>query len=729
MKYLYNTLPRVSLMVFVLCFGTGNVTLASNSVSVNLEIECPSEALVLCEADFQTSIPDSNKLLIGEDNPEATSCGLHLSLNLPVTSDQAQIQCSVGYSPSNTQEFIEIHPFQPIEVDSSGNAVLHLSTSTSADSVIRSQGLAYNTGCMEDDNGYHRLVWRVTDTSGDTIECEQLVRLEDCVAPDLTPVGISSVVVPVSGEVTIWAKDFYASVLDDCSSEEEHLFSFDSASYTPSRTFDCDDFCENGSPQYLLLIVAADGGRDLDCSGTVEWNERNKQNGQTAVFFDDNLFVCGADDCGGLGTGRVTTEEGVGINNVVVSLCDQNGVIATTSTDEQGWYSSDYTPNPLLDLQLKAEKIDEYTNGVSTLDLIKIQKHLLGYESLSSPYKRIAADANNSESISAIDLLELRKLLLGIYSELPNNKAWVFIPENFVFLNVESPWPYDDFIEWGPPFSWDFIGVKIGDVDNSAIPGFQSIENRSSQPTLYLMGNDLQFIRGEIVEVPVKADHFNEMLGFQFTMETGSLEFLDVIPGALQLKEESIAEHENAVTAVWFDVSPHSTSSQATLFTLRFKARESGTLSEQLSISSRITEALAFYSENDQNIAEYSVALNIEPEIKGASFTLDTLVLCNEDDQAFLPETNQLFVGEGDPNAVRCGLHLNLKLEIPASDDSLVYSVGYYPSNGADFYPFQLSRTVAADSAGIVTFDLNTAELGVGGSCERRTSLQFRLQA
>jgi hypothetical protein len=62
------------------------------------------------------------------------------------------------------------------------------------------------------------------------------------------------------------------------------------------------------------------------------------------------------------------------------------------------------------------------TGGVSTLDLVDMQKHLL-IKPLSSPYKMIAADANNSKSITAIDLIEMRKLILGIYAELPYNTS------------------------------------------------------------------------------------------------------------------------------------------------------------------------------------------------------------------------------------------------------------------------------------------------------------------
>ena len=59
---------------------------------------------------------------------------------------------------------------------------------------------------------YHRILISVEDGCGNASTCEYLVRLEDCKKP--TPVcinGLSTVVMPSNGEVTIWAKDYNAS--------------------------------------------------------------------------------------------------------------------------------------------------------------------------------------------------------------------------------------------------------------------------------------------------------------------------------------------------------------------------------------------------------------------------------------------------------------------------------------------------------------------------------------
>lgn len=52
-----------------------------------------------------------------------------------------------------------------------------------------------------------------------------------------------------------------------------------------------------------------------------------------------------------------------------------------------------------------------------------IQRHILDIQSFTSPYKLIASDANNDGKISASDLTDLRKLILGTTNELPKNES------------------------------------------------------------------------------------------------------------------------------------------------------------------------------------------------------------------------------------------------------------------------------------------------------------------
>ena len=119
-----------------------------------------------------------------------------------------------------------------------------------------------------------------------------------------------------------------------------------------------------------------------------------------------------------------------------------------------------------------------YLNGVSTNDLVLISKHILGLQALDSPYKIIAADANQDGKVTSFDVVVLRKLILGITNELPNGKSWRFVPADYAFPNPANPFQpaFPERIEVPntadpAPNFFKFTGVKIGDVNYSADPG------------------------------------------------------------------------------------------------------------------------------------------------------------------------------------------------------------------------------------------------------------------
>jgi hypothetical protein len=66
--------------------------------------------------------------------------------------------------------------------------------------------------------------------------------------------------------------------------------------------------------------------------------------------------------------------------------------------------------------------------GISTLDLITLSRHISGQEIITEPYKLYAADLDGNGHVGANDLLLLKKALLGGYKipSYPGNLSWVF---------------------------------------------------------------------------------------------------------------------------------------------------------------------------------------------------------------------------------------------------------------------------------------------------------------
>ena len=113
--------------------------------------------------------------------------------------------------------------------------------------------------------------------------------------------------------------------------------------------------------------------------------------------------------------------------------------------------------------------------GVSVMDIILIQRHILGVVRLSSPYKMIAADVNRSGSITTLDIIQMQRLILGVVNGFPGNTSWRFIPASYVFPNPEHPWleAFPEGLDYtcnqGSLQTFNFIAVKIGDVNGSSL--------------------------------------------------------------------------------------------------------------------------------------------------------------------------------------------------------------------------------------------------------------------
>lgn len=147
-------------------------------------------------------------------------------------------------------------------------------------------------------------------------------------------------------------------------------------------------------------------------------------------------------------------------------LCQQE--LNTTCTT----YSACVCPTH-TDYKVRPVKNNDPLNGVSTFDLVLINKHILGLEALNSPYKIIGADADKSGGVTPFDLAVLRQLILGLISVLPNgNTSWRFIPLAHTFSNPANPFssPFPESITDELPITdADFVAVKVGDVNNNTV--------------------------------------------------------------------------------------------------------------------------------------------------------------------------------------------------------------------------------------------------------------------
>jgi hypothetical protein len=299
--------------------------------------------------------------------------------------------------------------------------------------------------------------------------------------------------------------------------------------------------------------------------------------------------LCG--DPGAIGVaGLITNEENETVENVQVNLT--GGTALSTTTVVNGSYNfsgltrgNDYTITPV--------KNDDYLNGVSTFDLVLITKHILGSKKLDSPYKLIAADANNSGSVSAVDLIQFRKLVLSINRTLANNSSWRFIPASYQFPDANNPWAtqFPEILNYNDLQSaiatGDFVAVKLGDVNGNARANSALNDQRTLAGVFNLNLKDQEVVAGNEYRVSFTAADLN-VQGYQFTMNLNGLELVDIEYGVAKAENFGLVE-EGVITTSW-----NGTANSSDLFTLVVRANATAQLSELLSVNSRYTVAEAY---------------------------------------------------------------------------------------------------------------------------------------
>jgi hypothetical protein len=196
----------------------------------------------------------------------------------------------------------------------------------------------------------------------------------------------------------------------------------------------------------------------------------------TFIIVLDYIGFCGD----GLSVqGNVNTPDGVPVPNVRVELdWREFGVDSTDATGRYSYFEGAYFGEPA---SIKPIREGDELNGVSTFDLVLMSKHLLGVQPFDHYTQYIAADINRSGTITLLDMIQLRRLILQ-QEGFDNNTSWRFIPEDqdhwgegtiLDWNNISEQIYLSDIeadIEWQSIYTVDFIAIKVGDLDGSATP-------------------------------------------------------------------------------------------------------------------------------------------------------------------------------------------------------------------------------------------------------------------
>lgn len=280
------------------------------------------------------------------------------------------------------------------------------------------------------------------------------------------------------------------------------------------------------------------------------------------IDIQDNQFnLCDGDITVNAIAGKINTEQGVPISGVSVQLSGRTD--RTTLTDTDGAFLIDQVETG-YDYTLSPSSAMDPMDGVTTFDLVMMSKHILGIQEFDSPYQTIAADINNSGSISSLDLIQLRKMILNLASEFPNNSSWRFVDAAYTFSETPSDWlkAFPELININnfDPFSdeaYDFVAVKTGDVNFSNSRSRQRLgsDNRNNRLAKQLSYKLLETRHGEI-SLEVGSSQLDEIEGLQFTLsfDPEKLAFISLDETATLLSEENVGlkfVEEGLLTISW----------------------------------------------------------------------------------------------------------------------------------------------------------------------------------
>jgi hypothetical protein len=450
--------------------------------------------------------------------------------------------------------------------------------------------------------GTHKIKWIVEDGCGNETVCEYTFIVKDCKAPTVICQNGLSANVMTTG-ITLFVSDFLNDASDNCTTLDHLKFAI-RRSGTGVAGFPLD---ANNAPNTSVTFDCNDVGTQpveiwaQDKAGNADFCE-------TYIIVQDNLGNCPNVNGQATVAGLLQTEGQNGLEESDVEMSGQNPVGPTFNyfgmTDQDGSYHFSNAVPMFSNLTVTPTKDDNPLNGVSTYDLVLISKHILGIEPLATPYKMIAADANMSGSITTFDIVEIRKMILGIYDELPSNTSWRFVDKDFAFPNAANPFqttfPENKSLAdiHADQMGQDFVAIKVGDVNNTAIANsLMSSEDRSAGTLLFDV-DDREVKAGEVFTATFKAADL--VTGYQFTLNYNDLEVMDVIPGSdMKVDNFSVQPERNAITTSWFKGANVNKAE----FSVKFRARATGSLSKMLGVSSRVTKAEAYKEDDNANAA------------------------------------------------------------------------------------------------------------------------------
>lgn len=332
-----------------------------------------------------------------------------------------------------------------------------------------------------------------------------------------------------------------------------------------SLLFNCDDI---GINQYAIEIISEDGNSTI-CSNLINIIDPDGHCGDPRP---NEAAIAG----------KIFSPSGENMSDINVNL--QNEASYDTDTDQFGLYLFESLPmGSNCEVAPKHDK--DPMQGITTFDMVLIQKHILQINEFTNPFQHIAADVNLNGRIDIQDLLEIRSLLLFQTSSFSQSPSYRFIKADYQFEDPQNP--LDEELPSShicqdikdTQFDLDFISIKMGDIDGSS---FQFDSKNISERTAakYILRFEDQILPAKATtSVEIKGVSLATFSALQFGLQLSHAELVDV-----QIHTDinrNVHIKENDIHFAWTTFDGHLPQQ---LFTLKIKVVEPVLLSSILDL-------------------------------------------------------------------------------------------------------------------------------------------------
>ncbi len=351
--------------------------------------------------------------------------------------------------------------------------------------------------------GRHTVIFTVTDGCNHVVKDTVIVEVVDKIAP---VIGCRTVLrlIQINDSAKVIARDLLLpNYKDNCTPSGKLKISFNPSDPNDScRYVSCSmhkQFPDSLWP--FIVFVKDESGNLAQCNARLDVDDPN---GFCNNFTNNKLTI----------SGLIRSTDKKPMSNVQVNEMIGHNISASNT---EGEYKLDNIQQS-SSIELLPNYNLNWLQNLSTLDIIRIQKHILGVDLFTDPYEWIAADINKDGKVSTIDITLLRKLLLGKIENVTGNTSWRFLPTDYVFKDLD--YPLNDLLpetiqtnNIQHDMKADFVSIKVGDV--SGAKGFQSEVLNQRIKYYALRTPDVELFEGYNNIISFQAEQDLTLEGFQ----------------------------------------------------------------------------------------------------------------------------------------------------------------------------------------------------------------------